>query len=136
MIAVDGAGRIHVTFYDDRDYTDPEPGEPQEDLQPDGRYDPSGPQPKYDVFYAYSEDGGLNWTNEKLWWQTQGAGDPPAVDWNPSPQNVQIGDYAGIDVWGDQVWTSYAGTFDPASPLPDPTEDKSVIWSSIIDWSP
>ena len=63
--------------------------------------------------------------NEKL------ASDPPeaALDWGVA--SLPMKDYIGLDVFGDEVWTSFMGTW-----AADPQADKSVIWSSIIDWSP
>ncbi len=109
-ITVDHAGRIHISFYDDRNYED------QQD---------SEPKPKYDAFYAYSDDHGDTWFNERL------PGDPnnpnePALDWNL--KKVDPHDYNGITCYGDTVWTTYAGTWsqDPGN--------KAVISSNRLDW--
>jgi hypothetical protein len=123
-ITVDANGVIHVIFYDDRRFD-----------QEDGPADPlPAPQPKYDVFYAWAvppEPGQpWFWTNEKLWWQTQGPGDPPALDLNDdSLELFEAGEYIGISFWGNDVWTSFAG-----SDFDDPDDNKSVIWSSRIPW--
>lgn len=109
-ITVDHAGRIHISFYDDRNYED------QQD---------SEPKPKYDAFYAYSDNHGDTWTNVRL------PGDPnnpnePALDWNL--KKVDPHDYNGITCYGDTVWTTYAGTWsqDPGN--------KAVISSNRLDW--
>jgi hypothetical protein len=112
-LAVDAAGRLHVVFYDDRNYA-------QQDTWQDA---------KYDVYYAYSLDAGQTFTNIKL------AADPnspnpnqPALDHSlTSVADVVPKEYPGISTFGNEVWISFAGTYDL-----DTTIDKSVIWATQI----
>ncbi|HUU96595.1 MAG TPA: hypothetical protein VM487_12715 [Phycisphaerae bacterium] len=120
-LTVDPLGRIHVIFYDDRRF----------DYQID---DPPPQYPKFDVFYAYSIDGGEHFVrpNERLFQHPDPGQDPAAADFLWAP-DFWPGDYIGIthQAEGDgfQIWTSFAGTHEP-----DPGE-KSVIFSSQIPWA-
>jgi hypothetical protein len=107
---VDLEGRIHVMFYDDRNYD-------QGDTQRD-------PPPKFDAFYAWSTDQGTNWSNDELF-----ANDPsePALDW--ALDRLDPHEYNGIAWCGNTVWTTYAGTWSG-----DQQTKKAVILSSRIDW--
>ncbi|HUU98058.1 MAG TPA: hypothetical protein VM487_20175 [Phycisphaerae bacterium] len=117
--------RIHVIFYDDRNYED----------QIDTKYpDVLNPEARFDVFYAYSIDGGLNFTNEELYQRLP----ETAVDYTlepPAPTAFELTDYIGISHrptssgTGYQVYTSFTGTH-----ANDPTDHKTVIYSSRIAW--
>ncbi len=109
-VTVDIEGRIHVMFYDDRNYT-------QQDNQ-------TNPPPKFDVFYAWSPDQATTWFNEELF-----ANDPaePALDW--ALANTRPHEYNGIAWYGNSVWTTYTGTWSQ-----DQQTNKAVISSSRIDW--
>ncbi len=125
-VDIDTNGRIHVIFYDDRKYTDG----PDGDQQPDG---PATPAPKFDVFYASSSDGGQQWSNAELF----AVPPEPAMDFSRGPLgSFQFGDYIGIDVGTDRVWTSYMGTAQADDPPDDPNHNPTVIWSSEILLSP
>jgi len=127
-VDIDSDGRIHVIFYDDRNYTDPpNPSDPNAvDLQPDG---PSTPAPKFDVFYAYSPDAGQQWFNQELY----AVPPEPAMDFSRGPLGTfQFGDYIGIDVGSDRVWTAYMGTAEADDPPNDPNHNPTVIWSSQV----
>ena len=123
MIDVGEDGDIHVIFYDDRRYNDLSD---QKDFF-------GTTNPKYDVYYAFTDDQGENWDNIELF------ADPaePTIDYADLPAGPKflVRDYIGIDVGADRVWTCFMGTAD--ADLPDPndpndTRDPSVIWSSQI----
>lgn len=104
-LAVDEAGRVHVIFYDDRNYI-------QADTVEDA---------KYDVFYAYSLDAGQTFTNVNL----AALADEPALDHTLDPVNDVVPlEYPGIATFENEVWMSFAGTWS----LDTTTPDKSVIW--------
>lgn len=115
-VTVDDNGRIHIIFYDDRNYTD-DPNDPENDQQPDDTY-----LPKFDAFYAYSTNQGQTWVNEKLWF------DPPEPALDFTQRIVNPKEYIGICWYDDLVWTAYTGTYS-ADPY-----NKGVIWSSRIEW--
>ena len=128
-VTVDTAGRIHVIYYDDRDFID----------QVDGQTDPPA---KFNVYYAYSIDGGENWTYRKLF----ALPDRAALDMGDDIVGYfEPGEYIGISYYRDtqeqrdEVWTSFTGTArtvgDPNDPNdPNHSDDEAVIWSSLIDW--
>jgi hypothetical protein len=108
-LAVDSAGRVHIVFYDDRAY-----------IQGDSVTDA-----KYDVYYAYSLDAGLTFTNTKL----VASPDQPALDHALDPVGDVVPlEYPGIATFGNEVWVSFAGTYD----LDTTTPDKTVIWVTQI----
>jgi len=118
-IVVDNQGRIHVVFFDDRRFDQ----------------DDTDSTAKFDAFYAWSEDGGQTWNNQRLFLDPNDPQDPAALDLSVAPIGYPVREYIGItffeDVGGTHVMTAYHGT--------DPNEqdsDKSVIWSSRIDWVP
>jgi hypothetical protein len=122
-VAVDYAGRISITFYDDRKWD-----------QDDHRYLEWETQPRFDVFYAYAyppphgQNPDFTGNNRELCMDPPlCASNVPTVDWNVD--NVTLMDYMGLDIFGDRVWTSFMGTY-----VNDPTPQKSLIWSSTIDW--
>jgi len=122
-VTVDTAGRIHVIYYDDRDFID----------QVDGQTEPPA---KFNVYYAYSTDGADTWDYEKLFAPRP---DPPALDMGHDIVNYfEPGEYIGISYYRDtqeerdEVWTAFTGTEE--TPL-DPDDDESLIWSSRIDWA-
>jgi len=136
-VAVDERGRIHVVFYDDREYD-----------QDDGAPEPNAPEPRFDFFYAVSPDGGSTWIEKKLVWTD----DPnePTIDLGypldpngPTDPNwlsrmYFLGEYTSITVaepvcWGSEVWTAFSGTWSGDN---DPNNDKSVIWYSRMRFSP
>lgn len=118
-VRVDTTGRIHVIYYDDQDFT-----------QDDGAS--CVPQcPRYDVKYAVSNNQGTNWTYQEL------CDDPPnctltepALDYSQPNSAFWLGDFIGIDISGNRVWTSFMGS--SATRDPTPNADKSLIWSSQI----
>lgn len=120
QIVVDDRGHLHVIFYSDVNFP----------TQTDGSL-----PTKFDVWYAYSDDGGDNWLLQEL---CEYAGEPiPCVGPDPDPaidsslpfiENDFLRDYIGIAVGPDQVWTSFMGiTNDDTT-----TSDKSVIFSTRI----
>jgi hypothetical protein len=126
---------VHVIFYDDRYYTDPREGDPDRDQQPD-----NCACPKFDVFYAWSDVDLLDFEeqNELLYEiDPDDPNDPPALDFgDPNDPNdlwgqFEPGEYIGISAYGDQVWTSFTGTYPPDPPDP---KLEALIWSSRIDW--
>lgn len=136
-VACDSAGRIHVVFYDDREYS-------QDDGQP-----PTGfPQPRFDYFHVVSPDLGTHWFESKLVWP--GGPCEPTIDLNypcnepadPNDPNwlsktYNLGEYTSIATypvcWGDDVWTAFSGTW---SGDLDPNNDKSVIWYACLRFGP
>jgi hypothetical protein len=128
--------RVHVIFYDDRRF----------DEQIDAPADPNDPndpyyRPKFDVYYAYSEDAGESFEpqdDELLFLEDpEDPNDPAAVDYtvlDPNDPDFILKDYIGIarqaEGAGYRIWTSYMGMY-----ADDPTEHKSVIWSSQIRWA-
>lgn len=121
-VTVDDNGRIHVIFYDDRNYTDGPTG----DLQPD---DDPNVLAKLDAYYAWSDDQGANWTNMELY------AEPPEPAINREILlNVNPREYNGIAWYRDglatEVWTAFSGTY-----RLDPSPNDSVIWSSQINWT-
>lgn len=139
-VVSDKNGRVHVTYYDDRAY-----------VQPDGpAADPNDPNlsPRFDFYYAVSPDRGQHWFERRLAWPN----DPsePAVDLrysvdpNAAPDWVGFGyeltDYTGIAIaditcppQADDVWMAFTGT---SSTDVDPNNDKSVIWYSRVLYTP
>ena len=115
-VTVDCLGGIHVTFYDDRNYTDG----PQGALQPDGCE-----FPKFDVFYAYSDTQGTQWTNSKLY------AVPPEAALDFNLKKIDPHEYNGIASDGDTVWATYAGTWKD-----DSQNNKAVISANRMDWPP
>ena len=123
-VTVDTAGRIHVIYYDDRDFD-------QVDHDPN---DPNEPAAKFNVYYAYSEDGGEDWNYRKLF----ALPDRAALDMGDDIVNYfEPGEYIGISYYRDtqeerdEVWTAFTGTEKTGG---DPDDDEAVIWSSFIDW--
>jgi hypothetical protein len=120
-VVVDDLGYIHVIFYDDRNYNE---DSDQEDNQTD-------PPPKFDVFYAWSEDEGENWTNREL--HAPEGYEEPAMDF--AHGGAVMREYIGIAWYGDEevshVWTAFNGTSQYEAP-----NNKGLIWSSFIDWTP
>ncbi len=127
QVAVDSDGGVHVIFYDDRQYVE----------QAD---DANTPEPQFDVYYAFSSDGGQTFVaNIEL------AKDPNGADPNEACLDYELldgfklpnrpGDYNGICVYGDEVWTSFTGTWQDELDL-DPDNNPTVIWSSLITLSP
>jgi hypothetical protein len=128
-MTVDPLGRIHVIFYDDRDFeyqTDyPDPNDPNA---------PDPTLPKFNAYYAYSENIDLGFPeDDRELYQV-----PPerAVDYaviEGQGGGFRLEDYIGI-TWGAEaqgyrIWTSFTGTH-----ADDPTEHDSVIYSSQIPW--
>lgn len=122
---VDDNGGLHVTWYDDRDYED----------QPDG---PNSPNPKFDMYYAYSGNHGASFNpNIELTRDDPNSteaclnyalfDEDPGFDFANRP-----GEYNGITAYGDEVWTCFTGTsWQELHDYPD--HNPSVIWSSRID---
>ena len=85
-MAIDGRGRIHVTFYDNRAWYPNYPA-----------------SAAYDMYYALSVDHGLTFTNWNMW-------STPAVS---GSSVFAPGEYNGIAIVDSptaaQVWTSYTG---------------------------
>ena len=106
-LAVDDAGRVHVVFYDDRNYD-------QLDTETEA---------KYDVYYAYSLDAGQTFTNVKL----VANPDQTALDHSLVVDSKVPLEYPGIATFANEVWVSFAGTYDQ-----DTTDDKSVIYVTKI----
>lgn len=125
-VTVDDNARIHVTFYDDRDYD-----------QADGCEDPQDPNtwPTFDVYYAIGtwDQGQLDWEEYELCEDPNDcSGSEAAVDFSIGPDHYEVGEYVGVawrnvDANTTEVWTSFAGTL-----ASDPTIDDSVIHSSPI----
>ena len=120
-VTVDTAGRIHVIYYDDRDFID----------QVDGQTEPAA---KFNVYYAYSTDKGEQWT----YWKLFALPDRAALDMGDDIVNYfEPGEYIGISYYRDtqeerdEVWTAFTGTEKTGG---DPDDDEAVIWSSFIDW--
>ena len=113
-IDVDEDGGIHIIYYDDRNY------EQDDDEQ----------NPRYDVFYAFSDDQGDSWIERELCDDPQNdcAESEPAADFSDDAIGFTIRDYIGIDVGADRVWTCFMGTSDEQ----DPNPNQSVIWSTQI----
>lgn len=113
--------RVHVIFYDDRKF----------DTQQDS---PPPEYPKFDVFYAYSTNGGVSfeWDDEELYQI------PPetCVNYELVDSGFKFGHYIGIApqvpaaIAGHRIWTSFTGTH-----AADTTDHKSVIYSSQIPWA-
>ena len=134
---VDDVGTLHVIYYDDRRFTDPnDPNAPPSDAQPDGS---ATAFPKFDVYYAFSTNNGLTFEEGQLLF-----GNPPLVQPNEAVLSLavldgwpfgKIGEYVGMAGFGDDIWTAYTGssryelTFNPDS-------NPNVIWSSRIDLGP
>lgn len=116
-VTVDDQGRIHIIFYDDRNYN---LTSDQEDNSPD---------PKFDVYYAFSDDQGAGFTNFELY----GIPPAPALEFGLTGSPfANPGEYIGISFYergpATEVWTSFTGTS-----TQDPClTDKSVIFSSRI----
>ena len=108
--AVDAAGRLHVAFYDDRRFDQP-------DTQTNARFD---------VYYAVSTDRGASFRD----WRLKGSPDEPALDFNLNTANQVPGEYPGIATLGDRlVMITFAGTSSN-----DPTPDQSVIHAARVRW--
>lgn len=123
-IAVDSEGVIHVIFYDDRDFI-------QDDDETNVRFH---------VYYAYSDDGGENFSPNVRFY-LEDPEDPPASDpcldedSHATTVYYELGEYIGLTVRtiGDgarEIWTSYSGT----SSVVEDEEEQFVIWSTRIPW--
>lgn len=117
---VDASGRLHVLYYDDRNYTD-DPNDPTHDQQPD-----TASIARFDAYYAWSVDQGITWDIQQI---TYSVPDEPAVDFGKAA--FPLREYIGIASRGNFVWTAFSGTCSQ-----DTTGNKSVIWSNLIDWNP
>jgi hypothetical protein len=109
-LAVDGEGRVHVTFYDDRDYRD---GGAQDEDQTDGTS-----QPKFDVYYTiitFDQSGNPSFSECEL-----EASDPnePALDFTleafPPTGLYRPGEYMGITLRAVQGARRRSGAPSPA----------------------
>lgn len=125
---------IHVIYYDDRRYTDPDdPNDPDEDQQPDNSV-----YPKFEVFYAWAPVNDLDFDPEehpernKLLYEIDpdDPNDPPGLDFSKYLWGqFEPGEYIGISAYVNQIWTSFAGTWGNPPPI-----YESLIWSSRINW--
>ena len=120
VIRVDATGRVHVAYYDDRNYRP---------NQNDNTFNA-----KFDLYYAWSSPGGQEFLDPLHVLEL--CDDPPlcasslpAVDYADGLP-FTIRDYLGIAVGPDRIWTSFMGT--THNPLVDPNPDKSLIWSTQI----
>jgi len=123
-VVVDGSGRLHVIFYDDRRFN--VFSDQDDDCQ----------NPKFDAYYASSTDQGATWQNTILFENPNDPGgptDPPALDC--TVQRVNPREYIAICWYGSEsvseIWTAYTG----ASEL-DQLPNKALMWSSLIGWTP
>ncbi|MFO0839259.1 MAG: hypothetical protein U1D55_12140 [Phycisphaerae bacterium] len=127
-IHVDSQGRIHVAFYDDRDFPTQRDG---------GATEPN----RFNAYYARSTDGGLTFdhVDQRLFLDSNPQLDPPAGDLSPTvplSADWEMGEYLGITSYRNPVtgataiWTSFNGI----TPLDTNGSDKSVIWASRVDW--
>jgi len=124
-IEVDATGKIHVIFYDDRNYNELSD-------QLDGT---ATTQPRYDVWYAWAAGSQLNFQDPGH--NLELCDDPPSCantkpaidygDFGAGSGDFLLRDYIGIDAGNDRIWTSFMG-----SSLLDTNPKKSVIWSSQI----
>ena len=115
-MTVDGAGRIHVTYYDDRRY------EQDDSFGCGGLF-----QAKYDVCYAHSEDGGATWHYQRLYAES------PDNTWPALEMGERCMDpheYNGVVWYENSVWTTFTGTNDPAGS----DNNHAVVFSSRIHW--
>ena len=85
---LDNAGRIHVAFYDDRDFP----------AQVD-----TTDKAKFEAYYAVSSDNGITFQNYKL----SAATGEPAVDENLGTSGIK--EYSGLTFVGNTVWIAFAG---------------------------
>ncbi len=124
-MTVDNDGVIHVIFYDDRDYNTNETGDQLDE-------DTSA---KYNVYYTYSDDGGMTFAPNRRLHEDDSSDDPiPALDEDGGSSGLfKPGEYIGIsyDALNDLILTSYTGI-----DADDTTQDQSVIWSSLIRPAP
>jgi len=129
----DAQGRLHVVWYDDRDVSD----DPATD-QVDGPQGAGNPRAQYDVYYAFSNNGGASFQpNSEL---AESDPDIPALrfdDYYPSgapawQHRNRPGDYNGVAARDGIVWTSFHGT-DSDEPS---TSNPSVIWAAQIPFGP
>jgi len=116
-VTVDNQGRIHIIFYDDRNYDQLD-------------YPLTIGYPKFDIYYALSCDNGNSFINYKLGFP--GVDD---IDFNYFQPEHRIGEYIGITYYNDNVWTSYVGT-DMYEEYPEepPYVHQSVIYSTKISF--
>ena len=126
-LTVDEEGYVHIVFYDDRRFTDPDdPNDPEEDQQPD-----STEHPKYDAYYAWAPIGNLNFNNGdrnvRLYLDHEDPADPPALDWGLLVNEPR--EYIGITWYNDSIWMTYPGTDSG-----DPQANDSVVWSTRVNW--
>ncbi|MFO0837779.1 MAG: hypothetical protein U1D55_04575 [Phycisphaerae bacterium] len=123
-VRVDQTGRVHVVFYDDRDWPS----------QRDGN---SAPDLKFNVFYASRAPGQTTFgPQRRLFELVDSPTDPPAGNRNLLTHNgYELGEYLGLDVFRDAftgavtVWAGFCG-----STPNDEHADKSVIWASRVNW--
>ena len=122
--AVDSEGRLHIVYYDDRNY-----------YQPDGD---SAAGIKFDAFYAVSLDGGATFTNIELGTiKKEPALQCEMTTYGISSIHATPGEYPGIVCEGNTVWIAFSGTFsaeviDEVTGIPAP--DKSVIYVAKITY--
>ena len=93
-IEVDSFGRIHVVYYDTRSQ-----------LQSDDGLTPAIAE----VYYAFSDDGGDNWTDFPI------SPQPFEIPDDASPLRTRIGDYIGIAVNNRTVHPIYMSTHEGAA---------------------
>lgn len=131
---VDSSGRLHITWYDDRLYN-------ASSDQADGT---ATADPKFDVFYARGVVNGQGLltfpTGNQLLYGTGDEEDEPELNYallhDPDPDwdfPDRPGEYNGIAVDGSTVWTTFTGT---SAQDDNQVNNPSVIWSSLIVWTP
>ena len=109
---VDKHGNVHVVFYDDRRYRQLD--------------DPNAaPPPRFDVFYAFSDDHGATFTNGRL----GKFNDPnqPAMSYAAGRARFGPGDYLSLAANAGQTWAAYGGH----APDDDPNlEDAPCVYAA------
>jgi len=122
-LMVDSLGRVHVTFYDDRNYD-------QVDADPAAKFD------MYYAMLAEYDAQNPNWTEVLLPPDPNNPGDPNSWAFDSTRFIDGPREYQGIceDPWRDRIWTAYTGT-NILEPDGDPNDHRldTVIYANILE---
>ena len=122
-MTIDDQGYVHIIFYDDRDFTDP--NDPNDgDQQPDST---ARATTKYNVYYAWAPVDNLDFSPEQR--NLELFASPAETAYDGSLSAFDPHEYNGIAWLGDVVFTTYAGTWEA-----DTQPNESAISSSRIIW--
>lgn len=108
MMTIDRLGRIHISYFDDRAYSQAD----------------TDPNPKFDLYYSTSLDGGSTYQEQEVV--------SNALDFCATPDNFQPREYAGIEARDGFVWIAYPGHISEAGGN-CVQANEVAIWAIRID---